>query len=349
MNMEQGPLQQKNAEDLSAERSSFSMEEYLSQVAKKSKFTVEPTENGEVLISSEGEKFNMERISDPEDDRVSKLVNFVSEFDPKEAITPEIIKKELEDELRIYTIIENDQKEIASFTQGNYLEIKPNKEGEKAKEAIVFLGYTITSEDHKRKGFALESNRKTIEIASKLAEARQQTLKAIVVEAVEESEPLGNQLGLKRAYYKGNDGNYFEVPYVQPPIQWDSETGAPLDYETGKVGEKPLEQYCIEEHLMLKMTDGKQELSSPELIDIIRATYAIYIHTNSHLADEFNKEAMKKMRKSVADIADGIQNKLSAAEDGKITLLDKNERLGLIKKLGAEGKELAEITKIETD
>lgn len=326
------------------------MDGVIAKLEKKSKFKKESIDNKEVLISPEGEKFSIERITNPEDPRIEKLVEFTKKkLKEEEADTEEIVREALKYDIYIYTIIENEKGEIVHFTQGNYLEIESENEGSKADEAVVFLGYTMTDDNYQRKGLATEGNMKTLAIANDLAKKNEQKIASIMVEAVDGSEILGNELGLKRMYFETKDGNYSEVPYVQPPIEWDKKTGKPLDPKTGNPSDLPIKNFTVNEHLMVNMIGGKQKISVDQLLEMITPIYYDNYIPEHEYFPEYSKKASKRIESTVLGLLDKLEKELKKAKGKQVTMLSSKERQELIKRLSQEDKKMTEVNTEEKE
>jgi hypothetical protein len=103
--------------------------------------------------------------------------------------------------------------------------------------------------------------RHRLEVLMVEAEQQGKPLDSIVAEVHNEAEQFYNKAGLKRLYFKGQDQKMHEVEYYQFPLvdEIDKKTGRPED------GEK------IPEHLMIAQLDGRNEITTEELLEKIRA------------------------------------------------------------------------------
>ena len=346
MNFEKAALEQKTEKTL-ARQSQEDMQKIISSLGEESRYKREVVSNSdETIISPEGEKFSVGRIKDSSSQDVDKLFKFMERFNPEECDTADIIRDAIENptDAYAYYIVKDKEGAVIAHTQGSYLEMETSTNKNNEEEAILFMGYTVTDKEYARKGLALECNRGVFKYAAEKAETKDQVLKAVVVEAVDASEPLANRLGMKRIYFEDNDGNIQEVPYICPPIQWDERSGKPLDPETGKIGDKDIKEYSAPEHLMVRMIDGRQEIAASELLAMIDPVYTDNYTLYRNEGEKYpTNKAIEYSRKAVKGFRDELEEALKSAKDGKIILLDAKEREARISEVFAKGKKFNEL------
>ncbi len=343
-------LEKEKAED---DSSYDQTQKIIQELADRSRYSREGTTEGqEIITSPEGEKFSVGRIKDSSSPDVKKLFKFMKRFSPEECDTADIIKDAIENptDAYAYYIVKNEKGGLIAHTQGSYLEMDPSPDRGEKGEAVLFLGYTVTDKKYERKGLALECNRGVFKFAAEKAKAKDQNLKAVIVEAVDASETLGNRLGMKRMYFEDREGNYREVPYVCPPIQWDEKTGQPVDPETGEIGTGDIHEYAAPEHLMLRMIDGRQEFTSEELMAILKPVYKDNYTLYRNPGEEFpTDDAIQSSVEAVSGFQEELKQILEQAEGGKILLLSAEDRKQKIAELTTAGKEFQEIVLKETE
>lgn len=361
MGIENGFLKPCQASLESAESSTNKkVEDFIGEISEKSRYKRDSMLGGKEQIRSvEGESSVIDRITEKDDQRIKKLSESMGVFAPEEADPPEIIESAIAnvDGIYAYYILETPNGEIKAYVNSNYLEL-PLKPGEaKSKEVISFVGFAVVDEDFKRKGLGKEIVQSALKATLEKAKNQGQEIKAFIGEATETSEAFWNSVGQKRLYYEDSEGNYREVPYVCPPINWDYETGKPKDPETGEVRDESfIKEYSVSKHLMLKsFGDGKNEkgeesITVQELMPMIEAIYKdnySLISQPREIGPDGNlypaDEAIEATLVAVKGFQDELQEVLNQAKDGKIILLSVQERENKIKELAAAGKKLSEI------
>ena len=145
-------------------------------------------------------------------------------------------------------------------------------------------------------------------------------------------------------YFEDKDGNFKEVPYICPPIQWDEKTGQPLDPETEEIGDKDIKDYSAPEHLMIRLVNGKDEMNVQELMPMIQSIYRDNYTLYNDLGEEYpTSEAIEYTRAAVNEFQKELEGVLSEAKDGKLLLLSAKEREDKIAELKSRGKEFHEL------
>jgi|GEM_PF-2880122 len=298
----------------------------------------------ETITSPEAEKFSVDRVRDAKSSEVKKIHKFMNKFNPEEADTLDIIQDAVEKDIYAYHIAQDEKGKVVAHTQSSYLEVAPAEPGGKAAESILFIGYSITDDDFQRKGLASELFQSTVKTGAEKAKTEQQALRGIIGEAVATSERFWNHVGLKRMYFEDKDGNFKEVPYICPPIQWDEKTGQPLDPETEEIGDKDIKDYSAPEHLMIRLINGKDEMNVAELMPMIQSIYHDNYTLYNDAGEEYpTKEAIEYTRAAVNEFQKELEAVLSEAKDGKLLLLSAKEREAKIAELKSQGKEFNEL------
>ena len=321
-------------------------EKITKELEAKSRYKREHVAGDHEKISSpELGEFSIDRVKNHEDPKVEKIFDFMQKFNPEEADTLDIIQEAVKVDLYAYHIAENKEGEVVAHTQSSYLEVAPKESGAKSSEAILFIGYSITDDDYQRKGLASELFSSVIKTGAEKAKSQQQGLRAVIGEAVASSEKFWNHVGLKRMYFEDKAGNFQEVPYICPPIQWDGQTGKALDPETEEIGDKDIKEYSAPEHLMTRMLDGKNEISVAELMPMIDIIYEdnYTLHKYPGREDNPTDEAIANTMAAVKEFRKELENILSEAKDGKIILLSAGERQQKAQELKQKGLEFNEL------
>lgn len=290
------------------------------------------------IFSPERGEFFIKRIKENNSAEVEKIKKFLEEFDPKES-DPEEIGRNITHNQYGYYLVENAEGEQIVYGQRSLIKFLPRDQiqGEPEK-AMVFVGHTTTRGDFRRKGLAKELVITLLEDSAEQSKSQNWNLEVFIGECTRSSERFWNAVGWKRLYLEDKDGNYHEVPYIQPPIFWvDKEKGIPGNPETGKEG--GVDELSAKEHLMLMLTDGRQELQINELMPMIRKIY----EDNYEGKDFEGDREWPAIMKVLQGILDKFENALNQAEENKIILLSAGEREAKIKELKKEGKEFFEI------
>lgn len=303
------------------------MQEWIAELQSTSKFSREKTPDGrEKIRNPEGEEFFIRRVTDPKDPTVKKIHQFlVKAFTAEEADTFDTIQGAVSSDYQAYHVIEDASGKMVALSNTAYLELE-RKKG-KSKDAIIFDAYLVTDSKQRGKGLGRELYQNTYQHALKKAKAAGSGLRGIVGEAVNAVEPFMNRLGSRRVYFEDGQGNLREAPYIQTPVDWDPKTGKNL-------------QEATPEHLMLRLTDGKQELSSGELLTMVRAIY----DENYVFPEEFfkSKKALERCEQIVGRYVEELKAALGVAKNDRLFLLSKEEREQKRKDLAARGKKLIE-------
>ena len=218
--------------------------------------------------TKEGENFFTERLVSPEDSRVDEVQKMLKkhfggeEVDPvevmKQAMTGRMATGEVCPEYLVH-VAEDSRGKIEGLHTGAVVEMV-NVRGNASKESAVQLGcYTLTSPEARGKGVWKALFDAQEESARRDAQARGLEIKGFMTEAHGEMEPILNGKDVKRLYIQTKDGSFKELSYEQPPLDWDPETGSSAEGAG-----------VVPEHLMLKLTSGKNELSGKELMEMVK-------------------------------------------------------------------------------
>jgi len=147
-------------------------------------------------------------------------------------------------------------------------------------------------------------------------------VKALIAEAVPEVEKLYNFKGLKRVYEKKR-GKTSEIPFEDPPED-ESRDG-------------------VREHLMIRLLDGRQNISAKELLTLVDALYGAYSRKEyftpeylKFLAEqegeapgEITQEMADQYRQGYMGIVAEIRAKLAKnleSAQGDLSLMSEKER-----------------------
>lgn len=315
-----------NLEQKSAE-AEVNFKNMLSRIREKSPYVRFQESGGDCLIEREGKKFKIERIRSSEQPEVNSIYEIMEDtFDTEELEPIEVIKagidgKTVEGEknpttYKIYAL-KNERGEVAAFLAGGILDLR-DKNGLDSIESIFMGAYMVTAKEQQYQGFGRELYASAFIDADNEIRTRGRKFKAMAGEVNGEVEHFFNSAGfLKRAYSKINEKTLSEVKYIQPPTDWDKETGKPVD----GAGNAP-------EHFMVAILNGSSHVSRDEVMQIVDAFYEW-----SHRPEKsrFSSEkAWAKAHKHVDRVRNKLEEQLSKGEE-QLILLDKEERLQLKK------------------
>ena len=315
-----------NLEQKSSEvKSNF--ENMLSLIREKSPYVRSAEQGGNCFIEREGKKFRIERVISSEQPEVEGIYKIMEDtFDPEELEPIEVIKagidgKTIEGEknpttYKVYAL-KNEQGEVVAFIAGGILDLK-DKNGGDSGESIFMGAYMVTENKLQHQGFGRELYASAFIDADREIKSSGRKFKALAGEVNGEVEHFFNSAGfLKRTYLKINEKTLSEVKYMQPPTDWDKETGKPAE----GAGNAP-------EHFMVSMMDGRNNISRDEVMQMVDAFYEW-----SHRPEKSsfsNEEAWAKAHQYVDRVRNKLEEQLSKGED-QLVLLDREERLQLKK------------------
>lgn len=267
---------------------------------KKKEAKEAPTRS--VFETKRGEMFFAERLTNSEDQRVEKVHQMLADhFGKEEVDPPEVMKQAMTGEMEtgekcapyLIHVAENSKGEVVGVYTGAVVETV-NNNGKVSEKSGVLIGcYSLVSSEMRGKGIWKKLHEDLEKTAAKDAKSRGLGIKGFMAEAHDEMEPIFNKQGVKRAYIKTKDG-FVEMPYEQPPLDWDKKTGNPTE-DAG----------TVPEHLMLKLASGKDTLSGKELMEMVRGMY----YYNNYREEEYfgNPKAYQEHTKFV----EGIEQKLA--------------------------------------
>lgn len=305
------------------------MQEWITELKSTSKFSREKMPDGrEKIRNREGEEFFIRRIKDPQDPATRKLHKFLlSALSADEVDDLDTIRRAMAGENYAYHAIEDQNGKMVAVSNAGYLETKLPDAEKETKEAVAFVPYIVTDPKFRERGLGSELYQNIYGFALQEAKSRSHNLKGVIGEAVSTVEPFLNRMGRKRMYFEDRDGNLREVPYLQAPLEWDKKTGKSMSR-------------AIPEHLMLRLTDGKQGLNVDELLPMV---WALYEYNNIPPDEFFRSEAAaEKCYTKVIGYLESLKKALGESKDGRLFMMSAEERGQKMKELQARGKNLYE-------
>lgn len=303
--------------------------EIIEKLKEESNFKRFEEKNGNcVLESKDGEKFTIELITSPGQREVEEVQNILYETFNREEVDPvEVLKAAIKGETpngekditpyKVYTL-KNEKGEIIALRAGGVLDLK-DEFGADTNEVIFMGTYIVTQKNLQQKGFARELFISSLIDAKKEAENKGKKFKAFAGEVVSKAEYFQNNMGVKRAYLKTSENVLEEIKYIQPPTEWNPDSGNPAERAAS-----------VPEHFMVLMMDGRQGITSKEVLEIVDAFYR-WTH-RWRRSDFNNKAAFLNCQRQIDAIEEELRNQLSRGDE-KLILLSKEERR-LVKESG---------------
>lgn len=266
-----------------------------------------------IIELEDGEKLTIERITDPNDPRVEKLHEFLvnqPQLSPEEIDPPEVTKAAIEGKAisgepttKYIVIVATDEKgEVVACANGAVLHMRDDELNPVDDKAFNLATYVVTDERYQRMGVASETFGVFTRESHQEAKDRNLELFAFACEATDnpDSEKFFNSKGAKGVYIKRGSRSYRRVPYEQPPLAWNP--------ETGEVAEGA---GIVPEHLMIRLSSGKDKISGEDLMSIV---WGIYEYNNYWFESSFS--GTRAYNKHNATI-DRVASKLNRVVSGK--------------------------------
>ncbi len=311
--------------------------------AGTSEFRREILDDGRwMLFSKEGEKFYLDTIKDPEDQRIEQVQGLLLKtFNPEEVCPIEEQRDavaENQDPARtgehLLQVISDEHGKVTGFIEARY-QPATGIEGTTLKDGVVMVGYVITDPAMRGKGIGKELYAKLFEDADRVAKARGEKVRFVAGEAVQSVEPVLNKFGRGRMYTEQPNGTLREFKYFQPPLSWDLRTG-----------EKAADADTAPEHFMIGETTGERNLRPDEALACVRSFYD-YLFFEVYKESDFETPgAYAKARATVEHQLKEFEHQLAGA--ASVTLIPGNERR-MLKKTGKKFDEHVDADKVKWD
>ena len=280
----------------------------------------------ESLRSPAGEAGALRLLHDPADPSIDQIhALLLEELSEDEADTLPWIKHAVQEHINRYHVVETAEDRVIALSGTQVLTLPPGEETpEQAPASLLVVWFVVTAPPFRHKGLASALYQRFVQDAITEAQARGQSLKGIIGEAVSTVEAFLNRMGRKRLYFADETGNLYEVPYFCPPVDFDPHTGEPLAPP-------------VPEHLMLSLLSGAQELRVEEVLQMVEALYAEYAAQESDYA---SPAAFGRAQHYTTELLSHLQRALARATDGKVLLLSRAERTAKLAELQGQGKTL---------
>lgn len=306
------------------------MQTLIEELGRNSEYHWEETGGGKTRMTSpRGEDFFIRRLDKPRDPAVKRMHEFmVRQFGDDGAEALYWIRHTLSKQINDYHVIESPDGEVISLSNTQHLQLESDPRNPDADpESMVYVAHIMTDEKFRGQGLIGELYRKFYQTTLGRSSDRRERIHSIVGEATDEVEPLLNSMGRKRIYYEDSAGNIHELPYMYPPIDMDSATGAPLAEPSSA-------------HFMVRLVDDRQDMTIDELLRILTPIFKEYVgHESDYESHDAYQRSMDYNMRMLAE----LQERLAQAKDGKLFFMDAPEREIRRKDLEAAGKKVYDV------
>lgn len=308
----------------------------MEEERSRSKYQYEILPDGrERIFSLERGDFFIDCIRDPNNPKIDAIKKFMMEFDPKES-DPDMIAFNVSDQNYGYYLLEDKDGKPIGYSQSVLINfLSPDQIEEQPKKAIIFNGHIFIKKEERRKGLAYEMMQTTLREFGEGAKAQDRILVGVAGECLATSEKFWNSLGSKRLFFEDKEGNFNEIAYLQPPLEWhDKEKGIPLDPETGEPS--TIENCSVYEHMMVRMFDDRQEIEVEDIMKIVRTIYE-----DSYEGKEYDGgREWPAIQAELEKIQNILENQLRQSINGRLRMLNFEERQQLEEELKQKGKKI---------
>jgi hypothetical protein len=275
----------------------------------------------ECTIEAAGTKYKLSLVRANDENAIQEIQRFMEEtFGQKEVDPIDVFKAGIEGKLldgskdiaryRVFTASDG-MGNIQSVYAGGLIEMM-NGQGNPSGKAMFMGAYAMTHPENRRRGIIRELYISSMMEAASDAFAADKKLSLVAAETSSSSERVWNTIGRRRAYIETGLNEYTELPYVQPALEFEPQTGLPAE----GAGALP-------EHLMLHFLEG-----DADKIRLTAAVDSMYRWCNAYPESFFaSARAYERHKAYIAD----IQNKLNdfIFSNGRLRLLSVGERAGL--------------------
>ncbi len=219
------------------------------------------------------EKFNIELINDPESPTLPKAYQVLAEtFKPEEMDSLEIIKEKMKGLRYGYDMgakafavaIKNEQEEIQATLVGGLMPLF-KEQNEATKDRVLIILYIAIKDQMKKFGFGREAMIDAYKYAQEEVKKEKSNFIGAAGECTYTSRNYWEKFGWRRIYIDDKNGPITEVPYAQPPMAYDLETGEPAE----GAGVAP-------EHLMVQFTGQAEQSNDERRSNVMRVVQTFY-------------------------------------------------------------------------
>ena len=152
----------------------------------------------------------------------------------------------------------------------------------------------------------------SVERGQQLAKKEGKKLTMVATEAGKEDEQFLNSVGSGRLYFRNKDGKMEELKYVQPPLDFDTDTGE-VAADVG-AGESP-------NHLMIALASGERKISRQKAMEAVRA---ILRYNNLWTPKDWGKNSVyREMKKKIMAYAEKLEEQMGDAQELELITADR--------------------------
>ncbi|MBR1172156.1 hypothetical protein [Bradyrhizobium liaoningense] len=308
--------------------------EVLPELMRVGKFEREG-DGPECAIRLDGSEYELRMLRSNDQGSVDEVQEMMEEAFGREEIDPiEVLKAGIDGKLldgsrdvaryRFYAARDKSGKIQSIYAGGLLRMIEPAL----ADEAVFMGAYGITRPESRRLGLARELYISSMMQAAADAHSQGRVFSMIVGECTASSERAWNSVGRRRVYVETASNQYYELPYLQPALDFNRETGLP----TEGAGAAP-------EHIMVHFLNG-----GPDKARISAAIQRMYRWCNTWPQGVFKSEvAYDAHVHYVAKLHEDFNSFMQT--NGSLLLLSAKER----EQLRAAGTEIIEYTEADHD
>ncbi|MEK7541439.1 MAG: hypothetical protein AAB533_01165 [Patescibacteria group bacterium] len=290
---------------------------------EKSRFKRSTVESSNCELEIGEKKYAIElldRSDHPDLAQVQTL--FEQEFGEEEVDPEEVLRSAVEGRTpwgtkdlpyRVYALKDSEGRVLSALT-GGLLDMR-NADGDPTGETVFMVGYALTPEESRGKGFAREAYISALIGATAEAEEAGKKLSFAAGECTPNSERFWNNVGWKRVYAAESPGetkSYNELRYVQPALDFDTATGEVAE----GAGESP-------EHLMID-SFNRMPPNKEQILETVQEFYR-WCNLATYPREAFaSDEAYQRQIAYVKTFQDRFQDEL--ASSGQLIYLDQKSR-----------------------
>lgn len=281
------------------------MQDLIERLQTKSKYTRKKVSSYHELIYLDQGNFSIDLLTTHDDSKLQQAYDFLSEiFGPEMDDYENIVNEWIFDSNIAYHALSDSEGRVIAAANSSYMPLENS-------ESILAVWYVAVGPEFRGKRLANELYQNIYQFALDRAEDQNSNLKAIVGEAFHKDiGTIGRvlnreEIARKRVYYHDLAGQVKEVPYASPPLRWNVENGMP-------------EEEAQANHLMAKLTDGRERMSSQELLQMVKAIYKDSYFPREE--DFRNKESYDRAFVMVNNYLGTIETALAGARGGEVFL-----------------------------
>ncbi|MFY9492988.1 MAG: hypothetical protein WAP55_00670 [Minisyncoccia bacterium] len=276
----------------------------------------------EEIADPSGRILRLRRVSKSNDPATTEIFNLLCRtFSEDEADTLETIQSDVTDpDVAFFVIQEKNNPRVLALINVYVLPVGPSG-------LQLFIGYVVTDDTERDKSLASRLYRAACLFFMRRSEIKAREAYGIVGEMVETVEEFFLKVGGCRRLYVETPERILEIPYIQPPLDFDKRTGRPL-------------KNPVPEHLMLRLVDYGDELS---VEDVLKIVWSIY---ESYFFEEDDFESEKAYHRHCAVMSELFENLKRSLPDpsSRVFMMNHVIRQGLARDLKNAGRKLVEVT-----